>query len=197
VERHQEGIGMNVTVTVDRKDHHADVEPHVLLVEWLRGIGKTGVHVGCDTSSCGACTVLVDDVAVKSCTMLVVQAAGSEIETIHGLTPETGLSPVQQAFADEHGLQCGFCTPGFIVSTVGLLRDCPEPTTEQVIDALEGNLCRCTGYTSIVRSVHRAAALLRAERPPIEAGRSHEEPLARTRVVSPAVFEDLSDTEVV
>ena len=188
---------MKVTVTVDFEDYEADLEPHVLLVEWLRAIGKTGVHVGCDTSSCGACTVLVDGVAAKSCTMLVVQAADARIETIHGLTPERGLSPIQQAFADEHGLQCGFCTPGFVVSTVGLLRESPDPSTDEIIDALEGNLCRCTGYTSILRSVRRAAALLAGTQPSMEAGRSHETPLVRNKVDSAVVFEDLSDTEVV
>ena len=188
---------MRVTITVDFEDQTADVEPRVLLVEWLRAIGKTGVHVGCDTSSCGACTVLVDGAPVKSCTMLVVQAEGTAIETIHGLTPTTGLSPVQQAFADEHGLQCGFCTPGFIVSTVGLLRESPDPSTAEIIDALEGNLCRCTGYTSILRAVKRAAALSAGEHRPIEAGLSHEAPLMRNAVTSSEVSEDLSDTEIV
>lgn len=188
---------MKVTLTVDYEDHEAKVEPRVLLVDWLRAQGKTGVHVACDTSSCGACTVLVNDAPVKSCTMLVVQAAGAEVVTIHGLTPENGLSAVQQAFADEHGLQCGFCTPGFIVSTVSLLRESPDPTTAEIIEALGGNLCRCTGYTSILRSVQRASVLMAGEQRPIEAGLSHETPLIRNTVGSAAVLEDLSDTEVV
>jgi len=188
---------VKVTITVDFEHLAAEVEPRVLLVEWLRAIGKTGVHVGCDTSSCGACTVLVDGAPVKSCTMLVMQAAGTAIETIHGLTPAEGLSPVQEAFADEHGLQCGFCTPGFVVSTVGLLRESPDPSTEEIIDALEGNLCRCTGYTSILRAVHRAAALLAGEQRPIEAGLSHETPVIRNLIASSEVHEDLSDTEIV
>ncbi len=188
---------MKLTLTVDYAEHEAEVEPRVLLADWLRSVGKTGVHVGCDTSSCGACTVLVDDAPVKACTMLAVQAGGTEVVTIHGLTPEHGVSAIQQAFADEHGLQCGFCTPGFIVSTVGLLRDSPDPTTTEIIEALEGNLCRCTGYTSILRAVQRAAVLSAGGEPPIEAGLAHETPLVRNKISSTAVFEDLSDTEVV
>lgn len=188
---------MRVTLTVDSEHRETEVEPRVLLVEWLRAIGKTGVHVGCDTSSCGACTVLVNGSVAKSCTMFVVQAEGAEIDTIHGLTPDHGLAPVQQAFADEHGLQCGFCTPGFIVSTVALLRESAEPTTEEIIDALEGNLCRCTGYTSIIRAVHRAAALITGAPHTIVAGSSHEEPVLAHEVAARAVFEDLTDTEVV
>ena len=188
---------MKVKLTVDSADHEAEVEPRVLLVDWLRTMGKTGVHVGCDTSSCGACTVLVDHAPVKSCTMLAVQADGTGVVTIHGLTPDHGLSAVQQAFADEHGLQCGFCTPGFIVSTVGLLRESPDPTAAEIIEALEGNLCRCTGYTSILRAVRRAAVLAAGGQQPIEAGLSHETPLVRNEIGSAAVFEDLSETEVV
>ncbi len=140
-------------------------EPRTLLVELLRDtLGLTGTHVGCDTSQCGACTVLVDGAAVKSCAMLAVQADGRRVTTIEGLAaPGAPLHPVQEAFVACHGLQCGFCTPGMVMSAVALLQDNPAPSEEQVVSALEGNLCRCTGYVNIVAAVGQAARALRAE----------------------------------
>ncbi len=140
-------------------------EPRTLLVELLRDtLGMTGTHVGCDTSQCGACTVLVDGAAVKSCAMLAVQADGRQVTTIEGLAaPGTPLHPVQEAFVACHGLQCGFCTPGMVMSAVALLQDNPAPSEEQIVSALEGNLCRCTGYVNIVAAVGQAARALRGE----------------------------------
>ena len=149
---------MRVSVTVNGVDHEDDVEPRTLLVHHLRtGIGLTGTNVGCDTSSCGACTVIVDGQSVKSCTMLAVQANGREITTIEGLADGEIMHPVQQAFQAEHGLQCGFCTPGMVMAAVSLLQENPSPTEDDVRMGLEGNLCRCTGYHNIVRSVLAAA----------------------------------------
>ena len=166
-----------MTVRVDGGDLVPEVEPRVVLAEWLRSIGKTGVHVGCDTSNCGACTVLVDGRAVKSCTMFTVQAEGRVVETIHGLTPDDGLSQIQESFSAEHGTQCGFCTPGFIVATTALLAGNPNPSRDEIVEGLEGNICRCTGYVGIIRAVEHAAAALRGE--PIEprAGAAHDTPL--------------------
>ena len=150
-----------ITVTVDGVTSTDTVEPRLLLVHYLRDVlGKVGTVVGCDTSNCGACTVLVDGHSVKSCTMLAVQADGASVTTIEGLAdPVTGaLHPVQQAFHDQHALQCGYCTPGMIMSAVDLLAEVPDPTEEQVREGLEGNLCRCTGYQNIVRAVQAAAA---------------------------------------
>jgi carbon-monoxide dehydrogenase small subunit len=135
-----------------------DVEPRTLLVQALRdGLGLTGAHIGCDTSQCGACTVLLDGRAVKSCTMLALQAAGAEVTTIEGLAPDGDLHPVQRAFVEEHGLQCGFCTPGMILTSVDLLSRNGNPDDATIRHALRGNLCRCTGYETIVRSVRAAA----------------------------------------
>ncbi len=138
------------------------VEPSTLLVDLLRGpLGLTGTHVGCDTSQCGACTVLLDGRAVKSCTVLAVQAQGAKVGTIEGLAGADGaLHPVQQAFVDCHGLQCGFCTPGMVMSACGLLAETPRPSDDQIVHALEGNLCRCTGYVNIVAAVRQAADTL-------------------------------------
>lgn len=188
---------MKVTFIVDGERVDADPEPRLLLAEWLRSTGRTGVHIGCDTSSCGACTVLVDDLAVKSCTMLTVQAAGRRVTTVHGLTPADGLSPIQQAFSDEHGLQCGFCTPGFVVAVEALLAENTDPSREEIVAALDGNLCRCTGYVSILHAVQRAARLRRGESASVVAGAGHETPLVVNTVGESAVHEDLSDTEVV
>jgi carbon-monoxide dehydrogenase small subunit len=143
-----------------------EVDPSLLLVDLLRGgLGLTGTHVGCDTSQCGACTVLLDGRAVKSCSVLAVQAAGREVTTVEGLAGEGGsLHPVQQAFVDCHGLQCGFCTPGMIMSATCLLRENPAPTDAEIQHALEGNLCRCTGYVNIVAAVRQAAGALRGEK---------------------------------
>ncbi|MBK9363844.1 MAG: (2Fe-2S)-binding protein [Rubrivivax sp.] len=147
-----------VSLTVNGRAATAEVEPQTLLVELIRGpLGLTGTHVGCDTSQCGACTVLLDGRAVKSCSMLAVQAAGRRVTTIEGLARDGQLHPVQDAFIACHGLQCGFCTPGMILSAVCLLQEQTSPSAEQIAQALEGNLCRCTGYVNIVESVQLAA----------------------------------------
>jgi carbon-monoxide dehydrogenase small subunit len=147
-----------VSVTVNGGEQALELEPRELLVYVLRErLGLTGTNVGCDTSSCGACTVLMDGESVKSCTVLGVQADGREITTIEGLATNGSLHPVQDAFHQEHGLQCGYCTPGFVMATVSLLRENPHPSEEQIRHALEGNLCRCTGYHNIVRAVQTAA----------------------------------------
>ena len=148
-----------VALTVNGSKHEADVEPRHLLVYFLREqLGLRGTNVGCDTSSCGACTVLLDGESVKSCTVLAVQADGSDVTTIEGLASEGGLHPVQQAFHEQHGLQCGYCTPGMVMATVSLLREHPDPSEQEIRKALEGNLCRCTGYVNIVKAVQGAAA---------------------------------------
>ena len=147
-----------IEVTVDGVRYHDEVEPRLLLVHYLRErLGKVGTPIGCDTSNCGACTVHVDGVSVKSCTMLAVQADGAQITTIEGLAQNGQLHPVQQAFHDNHALQCGFCTPGMIMASVDLLNDNPSPSDEEIRHGLEGNLCRCTGYQNIVRAVRQAA----------------------------------------
>lgn len=150
---------MRISVKVDGVRYDDDVEPRLLLVHYLREqAGRTGTPIGCDTSNCGACTVLMNGRSVKSCSVLAVQADGAEITTIQGLASDSGeLHPLQQAFHEEHALQCGYCTPGMIMAAVDLLRDNPHPTEEEVRDGLEGNLCRCTGYQNIVRAVQRAA----------------------------------------
>ena len=149
---------MSVSITVNGVEHALELEPRELLVYVLRErLGLTGTNVGCDTSSCGSCTVLLDGESVKSCTVLGVQADGHEITTIEGLAANGALHPVQEAFHQEHGLQCGYCTPGFVMATVSLLRENPHPSEEQIRHALEGNLCRCTGYHNIVRAVQTAA----------------------------------------
>ena len=154
-----------VRIKVNGREVVRDVENRRLLVEVLReDLGLTGTHVGCDTSQCGCCTVMVDGRSVKSCTMLAVQADGCEIVTVEGLGTPENLHPIQQAFAQCHGLQCGFCTPGMIMTTASLLAETPRPTDAQIEHALEGNLCRCTGYVNIVESVRQAAAALDAAR---------------------------------
>jgi carbon-monoxide dehydrogenase small subunit len=148
-----------VAITVNGESHSAEVEPRQLLVYFLREqLGLTGTVVGCDTSSCGSCTVLVDGESVKSCTMLAVQADGHEITTIEGIGTPGDLHPVQQAFHEQHGLQCGYCTPGMVMATISLLEESPSPSDEEIRHALEGNLCRCTGYVNIVKAVKAAAA---------------------------------------
>jgi carbon-monoxide dehydrogenase small subunit len=148
-----------IGITVNGAEHRAEVEPRELLVYFLRErLGLTGTTVGCDTSQCGACTVLVDGESVKSCTVLAVQADGREVTTIEGLAQNGSLHPVQEAFHTEHGLQCGFCTPGMVMATVSLLAESPSPSEEEIRHALEGNLCRCTGYQNIVKAVQAAAA---------------------------------------
>ncbi len=147
-----------ITITVNVTQHDVDVEPRTLLVYFLREqLGLTGTSVGCDTSSCGACTVLVNGESVKACTMLAVQADEFDVTTIEGLGQQGEFHPVQQAFHENHGLQCGYCTPGMIMATVSLLWENPDPTEAEVREALEGNLCRCTGYHNIVKSVLAAA----------------------------------------
>ncbi|MCA0329997.1 MAG: (2Fe-2S)-binding protein [Actinobacteria bacterium] len=149
----------HIDVTVDGITRHGDVEPRRLLVHWLReDLGLVGTTVGCDTSNCGACTVLVDGRSVKSCNMLAVQADGHEITTIQGLADGDEWHPVQKAFKECHGLQCGYCTPGMVMASVDLLSENPDPTEEEIRNGLEGNLCRCTGYHNIVKAVATAAA---------------------------------------
>ncbi len=156
-----------ITVVVNGTPYTRDVEPRQLLVYFIREqVGLTGTHVGCDTSQCGACTVLLNGVAVKSCTVLAVQADGAEVKTIEGYAgPNGALHPIQQAFWEEHGLQCGYCTPGMVIAIDQLLRDNPSPTAAEVREGIEGNLCRCTGYQNIVSSALAAARKLRGEEP--------------------------------
>jgi carbon-monoxide dehydrogenase small subunit len=148
-----------VKITVNGRAYDREIEPRLLLVHFLRdSAGLTGTKIGCDTSQCGSCTVLLDGVAVKACTCLAAQADGSSVTTIEGLAPDGQLNPIQEAFWAKHGLQCGFCTPGMIFATQALLNANSNPSPEQIRHALEGNLCRCTGYQNIVRSVQAAAA---------------------------------------
>lgn len=157
----------NVTVKVNGQGREAEVEPRLLLVHFLReNLGLTGAHVGCETTNCGACTVLLDGVPVKSCTVLAVQADGRDVTTVEGLAKDGVLDPVQQAFISKHGMQCGFCTPGMLVSAYALLEEDPDPTEEEVRAAISGNICRCTGYGKIVESVKEAARLRRGRRRP-------------------------------
>ncbi len=157
---------MQVSMSVNGRQVSGDVAPRTLLVHFLReDLRLTGTHVGCETSYCGACTVVVDGAAVKSCTMLVVQAQGSEITTIEGLAQNGELHPVQEGFWERHGLQCGFCTPGMIMSAVTLLEENDNPTEDEIRHGIEGNLCRCTGYHNIVRAIEYAGAKLRGEEP--------------------------------
>ena len=150
-----------ITVTVNGKQHHSPVEPRLLLVHYLRDVlDLTGTHIGCDTSQCGACTVLLNGESVKACTVLAVQADGSEVTTIEGLAPEGSLHPIQEGFWEKHGLQCGFCTPGFVVSATAFLREHPHPTEDELREGLSGNLCRCTGYQGILAAVRLAAETL-------------------------------------
>ncbi len=152
-----------VSLSVNGATHTADVEPRLLLVHFLRDtLGLTGTNVGCDTSQCGACTVMIDGQAVKSCTVLAVQADGSKVTTIEGLATNGKLHPLQQAFWDKHGLQCGFCTPGMIMTAYELIKHNPSPSESEVRHGLEGTLCRCTGYQNIVAAVQEAATRMRA-----------------------------------
>jgi aerobic carbon-monoxide dehydrogenase small subunit len=149
-----------IAVNVDGVSYVDEVEPRLLLVHYLREVvGKTGTPIGCDTSNCGACTVLMNGTSVKSCSVLAVQADGSDVTTIEGMSGNGGgdLHPLQKSFHEEHALQCGYCTPGMIIAAADLLRENPHPTDEQIREGLEGNLCRCTGYENIVRAVRRAA----------------------------------------
>ena len=147
-----------ISVTINGKAEAAEVEPRLLLVHFLREkLGLTGTHVGCDTSQCGACTVTLDGRSAKSCTVFAVQADGSDITTIEGLAPEGGLHPLQEGFWEEHGLQCGYCTPGMIMSGVNLLRENANPSEQEIREGISGNFCRCTGYQHIVSAVQYAA----------------------------------------
>jgi carbon-monoxide dehydrogenase small subunit len=150
---------VQVSITVNGEKRSNDVEPRLLLVHYIRDVlGLTGTNVGCDTSSCGACTVHVNGEAVKSCTMLTVQADGQEVLTIEGLAPsEDQMHPMQEAFRENHGLQCGFCTPGMVMAAVSLLKEIPNPTEQEVREGIEGNLCRCTGYHNIVKAILAAS----------------------------------------
>jgi carbon-monoxide dehydrogenase small subunit len=153
-----------VTITVNGERRTADIEPRLLLAHLLRqGLRLTGTHTGCDTTNCGACTVLVDGKAVKSCTMLAVQADGHEVTTVEGLGGASELHPLQESFRDEHGLQCGFCTPGMMLAAKALLDETPDPSEDEVRWALSGNLCRCTGYQNIVKSVLLAARKMQGQ----------------------------------
>ena len=153
----------SVSMNVNGQAVTREVEPRTLLVEFLRQhLGLTGTHVGCDTSQCGACVVHVDGRSIKSCTMLAVQANGTEITTIEGLAKDGQLHPMQEAFREHHGLQCGFCTPGMIMSAVDLVKRNPDPSEQEIREWLEGNLCRCTGYHNIVKAISAAAAEMRS-----------------------------------
>ena len=150
---------MNVTITVNGEKTSHEVEDRTLLVHYLRdAVGLTATNIGCDTTSCGACTVIVDGLSVKSCTVLAAQTDGAQVTTLEGLAgPDGEMHPMQRAFREEHGLQCGFCTPGMVMAAIGVLADNPDPTDREIREGLEGNLCRCTGYHNIVRAVRSAA----------------------------------------
>ncbi len=149
---------MQITVTINGKQYSHDIEPRISLTQYLREtLSLTGTHIGCDTSSCGACTITLDGNAVKSCTLLAVQANGCEITTIEGMADGDTMHPIQQAFKEEHGLQCGFCTPGMVMTAADILKNNPNPTEEEIRHGLEGNFCRCTGYHNIVKSIQHAA----------------------------------------
>ncbi len=152
-----------ITVTVNGQQYRSQVEPRLLLVYYLRDVLElTGTHIGCNTSQCGACTVLLNGEAVKACTVFAAQADGCEVTTIEGLAPEGGLHPIQEGFWEKHGLQCGFCTPGMILASYQLLKDSPNPSGEEIRHDLKGNICRCTGYENIVRAVQYAAERMQA-----------------------------------
>lgn len=153
---------MNITLTVNGSERSADVEPRRLLVDFIRStLGLTGTHIGCDTTSCGVCTVLVDGTPIKSCTMFAVQANGRSITTVEGLKQNGDLSPIQKAFKEEHGLQCGFCTPAMMLVGSAFIEENPDPSEEQIRWAISGNLCRCTGYMNIVKAIKAAAEATR------------------------------------
>jgi len=156
-------MGQSITVTVNGEKKSAEVEPRLLLVHFIREtLRLTGTHIGCDTTHCGACTVLLEGVPVKSCTMLAVQADGQQVTTVEGLMSGGTLHPIQAAFKEEHGLQCGFCTPGMMLTSIALLQEKPDPSDDEIRWALSGNICRCTGYMNIVKAVKGAAAQMKA-----------------------------------
>jgi aerobic carbon-monoxide dehydrogenase small subunit len=151
-------------VTINDTTYEGDVDARTLLVHWLRdGLGLKGTHIGCDTSSCGACTILVDGKATKSCTMFAIQANGRKIETVEGLEKEGHLHPIQEGFYENHGLQCGYCTPGMMMAAIALLKRNPNPTEKEIREGISGNLCRCTGYVNIVKAIQYCAEKMRAE----------------------------------
>ncbi len=155
-----------IHVTVNGVTHTHEVEPRLLLVHFIRDVlGLTGTHIGCDTSNCGTCTVLMNGKAVKSCTLLAAQADGAALQTVEGLARDGELHPIQEGFWEEHGLQCGFCTPGMMLAALDLLQRIPDPTEEQIRWGIEGNLCRCTGYQHIINSIQYAARKMRGESP--------------------------------
>jgi carbon-monoxide dehydrogenase small subunit len=161
----------SISIRVNGRDTGADVEPRALLVHYLREtLNLTGTHVGCDTGQCGACTVLLDGKAVKSCMVLAVQANGAEVATVEGLVADGRYHPVQEGFWEKHGLQCGFCTPGLLMMAVQLLNDTPDPTEAQIRHGIDGNLCRCTGYQNIVESIRYAAVKTRSGEPGLPVG---------------------------
>ena len=154
----------HVTITINGQPYEAEIESRLLLVHFIREVANlTGTHIGCDTTSCGACTVLVNGTPAKSCTLFAVQADGAEISTVEGLEQGGKLHPIQEGFFEEHGLQCGFCTPGMMMTSVAFLKDHPNPTDEEIRRAISGNLCRCTGYVNIVKSIQYAAKKMRDE----------------------------------
>ena len=158
---------MQIGINVNGEARTGEVEPRTLLVHFIRDdLGLTGTHIGCETSYCGACTVLLDGRPVKSCTIFAVQADGADVVTVEGLAEGDALHPVQQGFWERHGLQCGYCTPGMIMSALGLLQENPSPTENEIRHGIEGNLCRCTGYQNIVEAIDYAAAVMRGEDPP-------------------------------
>ena len=160
-----------VKMTINDQSVSHEVEPRLLLVHYIREtVGLTGTHVGCDTSQCGACTITMNGQAVKSCNLFAVQANGATIMTIEGLAKDGELHPIQQGFWEKHGLQCGFCTPGFLMTSVQLLKDEPDPNEEQIRHAIEGNICRCTGYQNIVESIKYAANKIRSGEPGLPVG---------------------------
>ena len=160
---HTEAAALHpVTVTINGQERSVSVEARTLLVHFIReSLGLTGTHIGCDTTSCGACTILIDGTPMKSCTIFAIQANGAEITTVEGLEQGGTLHPIQQAFSEEHGLQCGFCTPGMMLTSVALLAENPSPTAEDVRWAISGQICRCTGYQNIVNAVQRAGELMK------------------------------------
>jgi carbon-monoxide dehydrogenase small subunit len=160
-------MNKQITLTVNGAQHTAEVEPRTLLVHFIREtLNLTGTHIGCDTTTCGACTVLLDGKSVKSCTVLAVQASGKSITTVEGLASNGQLHPLQEGFKENHGLHCGFCTPGMLLRAVELLSNNPNPTEEDIRWGISGNLCRCTGYNNIVRAIRYAAAKMRGEEVP-------------------------------
>jgi aerobic carbon-monoxide dehydrogenase small subunit len=166
-----------VAITINGQEHRAEVEARLLLVHFIRETaGLTGTHIGCDTTSCGACVVLLDGRPVKSCTLFAVQASGRQIRTVEGLEQGGQLHPIQEGFWEEHGLQCGFCTPGMMMTSVALLERTPAPTDDEIRQAISGNLCRCTGYVNIVKSVQYAARKLRGDSAEPTAGEGLENP---------------------